>query len=141
MSNEQLYASPVAPAGPPPAGSIVISRDGDRLIGMYRDVYGHFLHTLDIHGYGWSKGYKVDSIQCVVNPLRFQMYTLKAKQMEMENQSDSSFDISEYFLFHGTSYDKVNTIIDNNFSRDFTTACAYGKGVYFAVNRTIALTQ
>ena len=39
---------------------------------------------------------------------------------------------NERTLFHGTSKDTIDKIIDNGFNRDFNKTHKYGKGVYFA---------
>ena len=52
--------------------------------------------------------------------------------MKKCDQLRKSRDEVEKYLFHGSSYDTLNIIIQNGFDRSYSTVAAYGKGTYFA---------
>ena len=57
---------------------------------------------------------------------------INGKSNNNNNNNINNKGNNERTLFHGTSKDSIDKIINNGFNRDFNVTHRYGKGVYFA---------
>ncbi|XP_076115159.1 protein mono-ADP-ribosyltransferase PARP14-like isoform X1 [Mytilus galloprovincialis] len=83
-----------------------------------------------------DRNIKILQILRVQNRHLFSQFNVKQKELQQKNGTDS-----ELLLWHGTSKDCIDKIINNGFNRSYCgrNGTAYGKGVYFAVKLRLSL--
>eukprot|EP00118_Oscarella_pearsei_P023261 m.275485 g.275485 ORF g.275485 m.275485 type:complete len:935 (+) comp40601_c0_seq1:2453-5257(+) len=103
----------------------------------YKTISGKFTSTLMIYSAS------IQTIERIENPAKFQLFAhareLLAKKRASKIKSGEAF--LELELFHGTSEDTVQHIIDQGFNRIYARAAVgklYGAGVYFAKDSAVS---
>lgn len=90
----------------------------------YKSVLADFTQTL-------GRNPTIHKIERIQNQALYIQYAAKRKQM---NQQNSHRNDNERMLWHGTAAGPVTNINHHGFNRSYCRGCAYGDGVYFAVN-------
>eukprot|EP00118_Oscarella_pearsei_P023262 m.275493 g.275493 ORF g.275493 m.275493 type:complete len:1563 (+) comp40601_c0_seq2:2453-7141(+) len=103
----------------------------------YKTISGKFTSTL------MTYSASIQTIERIENPAKFQLFAhareLLAKKRASKIKSGEAF--LELELFHGTSEDTVQHIIDQGFNRIYARAAVgklYGAGVYFAKDSAVS---
>ncbi|XP_059168722.1 protein mono-ADP-ribosyltransferase PARP14-like [Physella acuta] len=80
----------------------------------------------------------IKKIERIQNKALYQQYSVKKRELELHNPKGHK---NELRLFHGTSANTIQMIINNGFNRSYcgVNGTAYGKGVYFAVQSSYSV--
>ena len=116
----------------------------DKNSNLYKEVVGMVQP-------GVPEGKEVISIDHVrktalFHAFRFVMYHMTHKKPSDVDGSINNSDTEELvsqqrWLYHGTTEENVERIVETGFAREFNTIHQYGKGTYFAVNPGYSLNE
>ncbi|KAI0241416.1 hypothetical protein LSAT2_027767 [Lamellibrachia satsuma] len=121
----------------PPDWEPMVDNEEMKTVDIVQGSYMHQRLLTMFHRTMHTPRAKVVRIQRVQNPVLWQFYSVKRKQMMRINGVDG---LLETYLFHGTSKTVVEAICKNNFDWRLCGrhGTAYGKGSYFARDASYA---
>ena len=90
----------------------------------YNNVESQFNKTMDK-----GKSYKkIVSVQRIQNPILYQQYMTRKKEMDKRNRSGYQ---NERWLFHGTTFDALDHINAQGFNRSFAGKNGMFVGIFY----------
>jgi hypothetical protein len=103
---------------------------------IYNEVAAMFFETLKMsNGVEASmSGYKLVCIQHLQNFDRWTEYLSRKRTFLRSVKNGKMAHINEKWLWHGTPFSNLDSVITNGLLRDYCGRAAYGRGTYYAVN-------